>query len=239
MLSSSTMSLLFFPLGCWSGVFDAATDKCASQCETGHVDGDTDTDTDTDTDADTDADADTDTDADVDSDVETGIVQLYFVGSFQTEEDDENEGSYTFEQAYFGYAYLSPTRDRICEVTGDLFFEKEAPVPDGCPDCEWAFNLSGATNSTVDGDCDQFDITEEDLEGAFDFSWGFTPSYNYNYNGTYVPLASLMLYYNTYWFAFAFDYNKRHWVSGGAEDLSIERPAFDTNGSYIYYNYYP
>ncbi len=165
---------------------------------------------------------------------ETGIAELYYRGDFATDAG-------TFVDSHFGYGMRSLSRGEwLCEVTGELLYEGEGAA--GCPDCEWSFDLSGVRRSTAAGaDCALFGITDGALDTAFDYSWGYSPVYYYDYGGTPIALEqSLMMYLDstTGWFAFAFNYGGRSWVYGDGEDLTVVRPAFTSTSSYAYYYYY-
>jgi len=184
-------------------------------------------DADTDTDADTDADTDTDTDADAD----TGVAQFYCLADFTT------DGAGGYVDANFGYGMFGIVdQDWACSVTGNLPYEGEASA--GCPECDWAFNLGPAAGSVAEGPyCDQF-FEDGYVDGAFDYEWGFSDVYYYDYEGTPLALENVIhLQYEGDWIQFAFNYGGRDWVTGDATASSLARPISDGT-SYLYYYYY-
>ncbi|MFZ5481496.1 MAG: hypothetical protein ACOZNI_32340 [Myxococcota bacterium] len=201
--------------------------------DTGEKD-DTDADTDTDSDSDADGDSDTDTDADAD----TAWAVSYFVGGVEQSGGEFVAGSFGF--AYYGLGI----GDWICVASGELTYEGDGAA--GCPDCEWAFNLSPIQNSTAEGDyCQSGSIvwSDGDLDGYIDYDWGFADSYTYDYNGTPLYFETNVLLYSTsigYWFVFAFnlpDYGI-YQTYGDAESVQFYR-MITSGGAPYYYYYYP
>jgi hypothetical protein len=201
-----------------------------SACPTTDEDKDTsDTDTDADTDADTDSD--TDTDTDTDTDVDTGLALALFIGGFETA-----GGEYVDANFGFGYYGLA-AEGYICESTGTLPYQGDAPA--GCPDCAWSFDLGPTEASVATGtDCDDFGLSDGALDGYFDYSWGFSPVYNYDYNGELLPLENSVMLYIDGWFSFAFNYGGRYWVDGDETASTFARPIY-SDGAPVYYYYYP
>ncbi|MDP2306250.1 MAG: hypothetical protein Q8P18_09515 [Pseudomonadota bacterium] len=231
LLLGSVLGLgLLASLGCSLGKKDKDVLDTGTPESDADTDADTDADSDADSDADTDADSDADSDTDTDADADTGVAQFYFRAEFAT-----NRGDY--ESAAFGYGmYGIVDQDWACEIIGDLAYEGSAPS--GCPDCEWSFNLGPAENSQAVGPyCDQF-YADGDIDGAFDYSWGFSSEYSYDYDGSILVLENVIhLNYEGDWIQFAFNYGGRDWVTGDADDASVARPISD-GSSYLYYYYY-
>jgi len=189
-----------------------------------------DADTDTDTDSDTDADTDTDTDADAD----TGLAYMYFVGGA------ESSGG-TVTSAEFGYGFYGVISDDwICTVKGGMGISDSAPEP-GCPDCEWEFQSEGVSGGTAEGAyCESLGLTDGSVvDGQGAYGWGYSPSYDYEYNGDIYPLEKVVFLYITdySWFAFANNYGGNESVFGSAESLTFARGVY-SSGSPVYYYYY-
>ena len=184
-----------------------------------------------DADTDTDADTDSDTDADTDADIETGVAMAFWVANFATSAGEFTSGS-------FGYGHYGLiAEDWVCLGGGDLPYEGEAPA--GCPDCEWSFNLGAIEGYTAKGTyCDQFPAGADGaLDTYFDYSWGYSPMYYYDYNGTPLAFEQSIMLYTDEWFAFMYNYNDNGRVSGNAEAISGARPWFDGTSFYNYFYY--
>ncbi|MES2642269.1 MAG: hypothetical protein V4850_22485 [Myxococcota bacterium] len=223
---------LIASLGCATGEKDEVeTGTPEADADTdADSDADSDSDTDADTDADSDSDTDADTDTDTDADADTGLAQFYFRAEFAV-------NGTTFESASFGYGMYGVTGgDWACEVMGDLPYEGRATA--GCPDCDWSFNLGAAEDSRAVGPyCDQF-FEDGYVDGTFDYEWGFSEVYYYDYEGTPLALENVVhMNYEGEWIQFAFNYGGRDWVTGNSENVSLARPISD-GSSYLYYFYY-
>jgi hypothetical protein len=181
--------------------------------------------------ADTDTDADTDSDTDTDTDVDTGVGALEAFGEIRT-----SDGA--FESAELGKAIDGvAVGDRVCTLTGPLTYT--GPGPDGCPDCEWAFEFSGIAGSMVEGEhCSGPGWTwrDGDLDQPLELSIGFTYSYAYDYGGSTVYFDDVLLVYEEGydWFAFASGDpdSSGGGVSGDATDIRWSGIVSD---SYYYY----
>lgn len=163
--------------------------------------------------------------------VDTGIAALYIVGEIGT-----RAGEFVGGEVGMG-AYGMAADDWVCRVVGAVAYEGEAPP--GCPDCEWAFDLSPIAGSIAVGDaCADFGWSDGTLDGYFDYSWGFSSTYYYDYAGTPLRLENtVFLWLYDYWYPFAFNYGGRDWVYGDPERVEFERPLFSSY-SYSYYYYY-
>jgi len=166
---------------------------------------------------------DTDTDTDTDPPcTDTGLGQLYISGSIQTRGGE-------FEAATVGYSvYGAAIDDWACVIEGSVAYED--PAPEGCPDCDWAFDLGPVEGAVATGPrCDTIGLADGTVNGLFDYSWGFADHYEYDYNGTLFTFdETLFLYIDGYdWFAFAFNYGGSTEVHGGAEGLAFVRTVAD------------
>ncbi|MFN7143054.1 MAG: hypothetical protein ACK4YP_04710 [Myxococcota bacterium] len=198
---------------------DDACDEADKACDTGDTAPD-----------DTDTDADPDTLPDDPAD--TGVAEGFYVGSFETE-----AGAYAHASFGLGYYGLA-VGDWVCRVEGTLPYE--GPAPDGCPDCDWAFDLGPVVDAVATGaECGDLGVTAEGLEGAFDYAWGFAEVYAYDYNGTPLDLEkTLFINHEGEWFPIAWDYAGSAWTHGDAESLEVVRPILSGDSSYTYYYYY-
>lgn len=189
--------------------------------------------TDADTDADSDTDTDTDTDSDTDADADTGLAYMYFVGGF------ESSGG-TVTSAEFGYGFYGAiVGDWVCTGKGSMGISDDSPEP-GCPDCEWEFQSEGVTGSTAVGDyCEGLGVTDGIADEAGAYGWGYSPAYDYEYNGDIYPLEQVVFLYITdySWFAFANNYGGSEVVTGNAESLTFARGVY-SGGEPVYYYYY-
>lgn len=174
---------------------------------------------------------DTDTDTRPDEPADTGIAALYYVGRFETE-----AGAYV--DASFGYGFYGiAAEDWVCRVEGTLPYE--GPAPDGCPDCDWAFDLGAPADAVATGpECAALGVTADGLDALFDYAWGFADTYVYEYNGTPLELGqALFIYVGESWSLTAFSYAGNAWTYEDAELLQVGRPAMETDGGYLYYYY--
>jgi hypothetical protein len=185
-------------------------------------------------DADTDADADADTDEDTDTEThfgggDTGYWK-YFTGDLEIE-----DGSFASGHAGALAATDDPQARELgdpvlCEALGTLGYV--GPAPPGCPDCLWSFDLGPIEEyAPVAGDyCDWFRLGAAGaFDGAFDYAWGFAPTYTYTYAGTdYIFADALMLAGDDgEWFLFAYNYADSVHVAGDpASSVLFERPWF-------------
>lgn len=197
---------------------EESCDEADKACDTGDTaPDDTDTDTETDTRPD---------------EPDTGIAVPYYVGSFETA-----AGAYV--DASFGYAFYGVTvEDWVCEVRGTLPYE--GPAPDGCPDCDWAFDLGSPVDAVATGpECGDLGVTADGMDTVLDYAWGFGEVYVYEYNGTPLELENtLFIHDGSSWFAVAFSYGGRDWTVGDAESLEVAWPWQTSDGGYTYYYYY-
>ncbi|MFZ5480344.1 MAG: hypothetical protein ACOZNI_26505 [Myxococcota bacterium] len=75
-------------------------------------------------------------------------------------------------------------QDWVCRIDGDLRFEEDLSAS-GCPDCTWAWDLSGLTETLAEGwYCDFASPGPSELDGQLDYSWAFAETYVYVYDGT-------------------------------------------------------
>jgi hypothetical protein len=238
------------------------------------TDADTDADTDTDTTGDVDADGDgwtvadgdcddsrarvnpdspesctngVDDDCDGDADsrdsecastgVDTGLGAVAWTGEITT-----SRGTFSSSDVGLGLYGVS-AQDWVCTMTGPQSYEGAGHS--GCPDCEWAFDLSAVSGSVASGtNCDgpDFAWTNGGYDGYFDYDFGFAYSYTYDYNGT--PLYfedNVLLYISGYdWFVFAFNLPSYgiYETYGDASDVSWARFITNSSGSGYYYYYY-
>ena len=190
--------------------------------------------------ADADADADGDADADADAD-DTGIAYLFHVGRGGATEGVWTPGSYG--AGWYGVGVT----DWVCSVLGTWSATETVPV-EGCPDCEWSFNLA-VTDSLEDGgpECDDLraagltDGAFDDPTSYFNTDWGFTNAFDFYGDGSIIVEESLLFTYEGTWYAFAFnavDYNI-DMLAGDPTAFSFVRSwAADTAGNQFYYYYY-
>jgi hypothetical protein len=183
------------------------------------ADADTDTDTDTDTDSDTDADTDTDTDSDVD----TAIAQTWWEGSATFTVG----GDWSGEESLVGYSYADGAE--MCRVTNAT---TGTALADTCEGCTWAFEITTGAGTMAGDRCSGLGWAD-DMLSDFSFLYGFTPRYEYDYNGTIYAYDNVLMYgfdyYGTlYWTPFAY---------GEDESVSsiVYRSIFP---GYQYYYYY-
>ena len=127
--------------------------------------------------------------------------------------------------------------DWICHVFGTLAYAGAAAP--GCPDCEWAFDLSAPVEVVSEGDCAQFGgdaFLESYLEGYSDGSWGFTETYTNAAGRTYEDVL-MRASPDAGWAPFAFNDADRSWVTTDGSTVHAIAPM--TNDSvYTYYYYY-
>lgn len=174
-----------------------------------------------------------DTQEDTETATETGSARLYYVGDFVT-----SDGAFT--AARFGFAFQGlESGGGLCENTGALTIVGEPPG--GCPDCTWAFDLSGITGSQGEGAaCEAFEFgTDGSLDGQVDYAWGFAESYDYDYDGTLLHFTDVIFLYTDMWFPFAANLPESgaYQVYGDATSLTFRRSAYDATGAPIYYEY--
>jgi hypothetical protein len=179
---------------------------------------------------------DSDTDCESTS-TDTGLAQLFFTGNITT----TSRGVFSSGSLGFTFYGLASGTD-VCVNEGALDYEGTAPS--GCPDCDWSFDLSAITGSTgVGSNCADFTYGADGaLDGGLDYSWGYTPAYDYvASDGTVYPLdQSIFLYGDgSGWFLFAYNYGGSSSVTGTSSNLDFRRMAFDSTGSPVYYPYYP
>ncbi|MFZ5480343.1 MAG: hypothetical protein ACOZNI_26500 [Myxococcota bacterium] len=142
------------------------------------------------------SDVDTDLDTDADVDCDTGLAAAYWIGAFEADGAD-------YVSARFGVGYYGMVeRDWVCRLEGDLPYEGGL----GCPDCTWAWDLGGLTDTVAVGDaCDDFGLFDGAWGGYFDYAWAFADSYVYDYNGTPLYLEdNILLDVGDGWVVFAF-----------------------------------
>ncbi len=149
---------------------------------------DTGADADTDTDADTDADADADADSDSDSDVDTAIWHRE-VGGTATISAGGDEWSDGTE--VWAFSDLTNNAD-VCTASFDT--SSTDPLT-SCEDCTFAFMTHRANLTHLAGDCDTFGWPETAGDLGFDFGFGWTAVYTYDYNGTEYDFNNALMYY--------------------------------------------
>jgi hypothetical protein len=161
-----------------------------------------------------------------------GVAQGYFVGDFSVSGNAYTSGH--FGLGFFG----SATNDWVCTIEGEL--DEVGTAPAGCPDCEWTFDLSPVQSSIADGDaCRNLGLRDGDVDGWYDYYWGFARVYYYDYGGTPLPLDDTVMLYldGDGWIAFSFNYGGRDWVDVGDTSVDFVRPITTASG-YAYYYYY-
>lgn len=195
---------------------------------------------DADTDADSDTDTDTDSGGDTNNNEETGIAYLYHLGAGTVTEGAWVGGS--FGAGWYGVGVA----DWVCTTMG-TWGATENPAAEGCPDCEWAFDLS-VTGSVEDGGPECDDLRAAGLtDGFFDneeaywqTTWGFTNTFDWYGDGSLIIEDTILLEYKGNWFQWAWNaaaYDVAL-ISGDATDFSFYRGWTDTAGTQFYYYYY-
>lgn len=164
---------------------------------------------------------------------ETGIVTLSYVGEITT--TGNAESGYTFESAEWGYA-LRARGTTVCELAGSDPLLGEGPA--NCPGWVWSFQLAGVEGSTAEGEgCAGLGLVDGQIDGYFDYAFGYAPVYYYDYNGTPLAFEHAVFAYvgGEYdeWYLVGLDYKGRRKVTGDANHL-----AFDLDSYRYYYSYY-
>jgi hypothetical protein len=163
----------------------------------------------------------------------TGLAAAYWVGTLNATSSRFSSG--TFGVAYYGLA----SGASVCDFRGTLTSEGSAST---CSGCSWAFNLSPLSGSrATSGDCAPMGLSSGAFDGAFDYSWGFAPSYVYSGSyGSYFLEDAVLLNDGTGWFPFAFNYGAYgiYQVSASSSRVDIQRQATDSYGTPVYGYYY-
>jgi hypothetical protein len=164
---------------------------------------------------------------------DTGVAVSYWTGSFAA------DGS-AFVSGTFGWSYLGlATNSWVCDLTGDFVYDGEPAY--GCPGCTWAWDLSAVRDSRAEGDCHNGDlfVSDGDLDGGFDYAWGFTETYYYDYGGHPLTFEDVVMVYADGWFAFAFSLPAYgiYQTSVSGEEVTFSRLITGPNGRPYYYYY--
>ncbi len=139
------------------GCFPAAEDDSA--CDETKEDCSADADTDTDSDSDSDSDSDTDSDTDAD----TAVVYMRANGNWAVPEG-------AFESADMGYSFYAPLTDQfVCDVRVD--YSAAGPGQEGCPDCDWSFEVTPSVRPTEGTLCSEIFIPGTGQPGYW--FWGY------------------------------------------------------------------
>lgn len=159
---------------------------------------------------------------------DSGLARLLFYGTFETPAGAYVSGS-------FGYAAYGLREEAVvCSLVGSMDLVGPA---DGCPSCDWSFELSAIRDSVAEGEvCSDFGIRDGLLDGALAASWGFAATYDFDYNGTIYRLenAVLVRQYDDPWTPWFFNYGGDVKVTGDADGVSFWNIANES-----YYYYYP
>jgi hypothetical protein len=194
--------------------------------------GDDDTITDV-IDADTDVDADTDADSDADTDTaapDTGYATLYFMGGLTATAESFGE------ESWFGWGFYGLLdEETVCYAVGRMV--EDGPVTHECPQCDWAFTLSGPRDMVEDGPrCDGFAFSltmfEDYLVG---WEWGFADEYALPYADQVIYLDETVLLYQEGYGFWPIAYNY-----GGAGRVTTDGAYvtfYGASGSAYYYYY--
>lgn len=90
-----------------------------------------------------------------------------------------------------GYTlYSFPLSDIGCVLEGQITSTHDV---EPCPGCVWSFDMTPVDNSRAYGVCcDLFAWHDGQLDGEWDYEWGFSEYYAYPYNGYYIPLQDVV-----------------------------------------------
>jgi hypothetical protein len=155
---------------------------------------------------------------------DTGLGQLVVIGSFAT-----HAGELVSAEVGYGL-YGEGINDWACRVEGQLDYEGPSSV--SCPQCDWTFDLSALSHATARGSyCDDF-FSPPQLEGYFEYDWGFASTYTYDGGGGYAYERTNVLFLSTgsEWVPIAWDDD----VRGDAESIEFNW-APESGYSYYYY----
>ena len=160
----------------------------------------------------------------------TSVAVLSYEADAQT---TQINGVTVFAAGHFGYLATSVDGSRrLCEVLYH-FAEDDRDPAQGCPECDWVFQLALQDGTATGDGCDNLaNMDPKALEGA-SLSWGFASSYTYSYAGVDEVWNTVLFYGNPGYAWYPMFYNRGYgqdYNVGTAEDAGFFRTA-----GYVYY----
>lgn len=117
------------------------------------------------------------------SGVDTGIGVSTFGGVIHAE---NGTASGTIGYTFYSFSLSGDG----CVLEGQI---TSTDTVESCPDCSWSFDMTPIESSRATGlCCELLDWQDGQIDGSWDYDWGFSDYFAYPYNGYYIPLHDVV-----------------------------------------------
>lgn len=158
---------------------------------------------------------------------ETGVAVFMYAGNGKVQDGSWVEGQ--FGNIWWG----TWTGETVCSVMGD--WSMAGPAPSGCYGCDWAFELRVDATVAEGSHCDDLAPVGA-MDGAWDnlsYPFGFATEWAYSSGMNVFYLENtILLFSDSTWFPFAYNFYSTESVSGSAEDFEFLRPVLYEYAAY-------